>query len=344
MDRDTFLALASALEDFGRAGSVARGGQRNTGQFYNTLAEAGQKAEQRKLDEKKAQAEMVRQSVLDKYKANEESRAQAKFEAETAVSADDKDPNSEKSKVAQDLAKKLMPTRDFSGMSAAQLKTALPTLEKMYSIDENNRVRQENARLAGMQRQETADLNKTMKTQEQDRKAAELRDKKTTAYSEVLQKTNIPSAVATIENVERLIPKTGDIPGYGRVAGMLPDALVSKEGEDIRQAVSSLFNIELKDRSGAAVTDQELNRLRKEFGEGSWKSDDQLRKGIEQYKKRLREVIRNIEAGFDPEAKAEYQSRGGRDFGSALGAPSENMKTIGGKKFRKVQGGWEEVQ
>jgi hypothetical protein len=344
MDRDTFLALASALEDLGRAGSVARGGQRNSGQFYQTLAEAGQKAEQRKIDEKKAQAEMVRQSVLDKYKANEEQRAQAKFESEAAVSAEDKDPNSEKSRVAQDLAKKLMPTRDFSGMSAAQLKTALPTLEKMYTIDENNRARQENAQLMAGQRMETRDLNRTLQEQDRERKQSELMDKKTTAYSEVLQKTNIPSAVATIENVERLLPKTGDIPGYGRVAGMLPDFAVSKEGEDLRQAVSSLFNIELKDRSGAAVTDQELNRLRKEFGEGSWKSDDQLRKGIEQYKNRLREVIRNIEAGFDPQAKQVYQERGGRDFGKAIGEPSDETKTIGGKRFRKVQGGWEEIK
>lgn len=136
MDRDTFLALASALEDFGRAGSVARGGQRNTGQFYNTLAEAGQKAEQRKLDEKKAQAEMVRQSVLDKYKANEETRAQAKFEAEKSTGEDD--PNSPTSTVMRNVLSKRFPDQDFTGMTARQMK-ALPLKAEAASGGSNKR-------------------------------------------------------------------------------------------------------------------------------------------------------------------------------------------------------------
>lgn len=337
MDRDTFLALASALEDLGRASAVARGGQRNSGQFYQTLAESGQRAEQRKLDQARADAEAKRQAILDSYRAKQEEREAAKFgiekqqlEAQTAMESEEKDPSSQKSKMAQDLAKKLMPSRDFSNMSAYQLKTAMPTLEKMYSIEENNRARKENLQAQLAQRQDTKELTSSIRAQEQARKSEEQMDKRVNKYMDTLQKTGVPAAVSSVENVERLLPKTGDIPGYGRVSGMMPDLLVSQEGEDLRQAVSTLFNIELKDRSGAAVTDQELQRLRKEFGEGSWKSDDQLRKGITQYKSRLKEVIRNIEAGFDPDARTVYQERGGRNFSDALGK-AEETKTIGGK-------------
>lgn len=123
MDRDTFLALASALEDLGRAQSVARGGQRNTGQFYQMLAESGQKAEQRKLDQAKADAEAKRQAVLDTYKANEENRAKAKFEAETSAGEDD--PNSKASQIMRNIMQKRFPEQDFSNMTARQIK-AIP--------------------------------------------------------------------------------------------------------------------------------------------------------------------------------------------------------------------------
>lgn len=144
-------------------------------------------------------------------------------------------------------------------------------------------------------------------------------DRNTRAYSDKLARSNVPTAIAQLERVYTMLPPEGDAPGYGRVTGALPDALVSQKGEDLRQGVQAIFNIELKDRSGAAVSDQELNRLKKEFGEGSWKTSDQLRKGLAQYENRLKEVVRNINAGEDPTALQEYVKRGGRDFGSFKG-------------------------
>lgn len=144
-------------------------------------------------------------------------------------------------------------------------------------------------------------------------------DSNARAYADRLAKTNVPAAVAQLEKVYGMLPPEGEAPGYGRVAGILPDALVSQKGEDLRQGVQAIFNIELKDRSGAAVSDQELDRLKREFGQGSWKTADQLRKGLIQYENRLKEVIRNINAGEDPEVTKEYVKRGGKDFGNIKG-------------------------
>lgn len=141
-------------------------------------------------------------------------------------------------------------------------------------------------------------------------------DKKVTKYSETLEKTNVPKAVSQLESVYSKLPPKGDVPGYGLVEGRFPDLAAGEKGRDLRQTVMALFNIELKDRSGAAVTDTELQRLKDEFGSGAWKTEDQLRKGIALYQARLKEVIRNIEAGVDPEASSEYIKRGGRDLKS----------------------------
>jgi hypothetical protein len=152
------------------------------------------------------------------------------------------------------------------------------------------------------------------------------KDKETHTYSETLARSGVPAAVSQLEHVYTMLPAEGDAAGYGRVAGMLPDALVSQKGEDLRQGVQTLFNIELKDRSGAAVTDQELNRLKREFGEGTWKTADQLRKGLASYQRRLKEVSRNINAGVDPSTTKEYVTRGGRDFNSKWGREEKDAK------------------
>lgn len=49
---------------------------------------------------------------------------------------------SEESQLAQTLAKKMLPEKDFSTMSAAQIKTLLPTISKMYDSEWENKFKQ----------------------------------------------------------------------------------------------------------------------------------------------------------------------------------------------------------
>lgn len=55
----------------------------------------------------------------------------------------EEDPNSDESKLAQELAGKMLPGKDFSTMSASQIKGMLPTLERMYSSEWENKFKQE---------------------------------------------------------------------------------------------------------------------------------------------------------------------------------------------------------
>lgn len=138
------------------------------------------------------------------------------------------------------------------------------------------------------------------------------------------EKAGLPSMIPVIETAGQITPEM-EVWVSGPRSGV-PDMLVRDVGnlkaQDIRQArqdVAKLFNITLKDRSGAAVTNQELERLKKEFGTGMFKAEGQLIGAI----KRAREII---EAHYNGIAAS---------FGKpALDAYNQNVEAVGGRPFR----------
>lgn len=140
------------------------------------------------------------------------------------------------------------------------------------------------------------------------KKAAQLA-KNTQTLSKRIDDLGIPEAITQFETIARLIPKSGDVPGFGRAESLVPNVLAGKDARKLRQAVQALQNVKIKDRSGAAVTPQEFVRLEEEFGTGKLKTEEQLRQGLNQAVASYRERVRNTMAGFDEETKAEYMSR-----------------------------------
>lgn len=182
-----------------------------------------------------------------------------------------------------------------------------------------------------------AELDQQRREDKKDAAEAKAKDKldtRVTKYSEEMQQTGVPKALGQLEIIHGIMDKSEDVPGFGQTAA-LPDLMISREGQDLRQATQTLFNIELKDRSGAAVVDQELQRLKAEFGQGNWKTDRQLREGIRMYEKRLHEVIRNMNAGVDSSVADEYAARGGRDTRKYQPSPEE--KWVKGKRYIRGQ-------
>lgn len=139
-------------------------------------------------------------------------------------------------------------------------------------------------------------------------------------YSGMLEKTNIPSAISVADDVIRLLPAPGvNIPGFGPVASKVPGLLIGGDGQRMRQAVGKMMNIELKDRSGVALRDEEIERLKSEFGSGTWSTEQQLRDGVSAYVNRLNEIATNVVASAPQDAVSEYQRRGGRDIKATFG-------------------------
>lgn len=103
-----------------------------------------------------------------------------------------------------------------------------------------------------------------------------------------------------------------DIPGFSVQAPFIGGRYaVTPEGRMLQSKIQKIFNIELKDRSGAAVTTPEMNRLKEEFASGNFNTEEEMLGALKQYKTALKDFVRRSEAQFSPEALAEFKSRGG---------------------------------
>ena len=79
-------------------------------------------------------------------------------------------------------------------------------------------------------------------------------------------------ALRQIENYIASLAKSGGIgnlPGVGPAGGRTPGIFTSAEGKKLRSLIAGFSNLRLKERSGAAVTESELNRFMEELAGGA---------------------------------------------------------------------------
>lgn len=148
-------------------------------------------------------------------------------------------------------------------------------------------------------------------------------DTEVTKLSTMLEKSNAPTFEAILGDIENTVKGLKDIPGFGQT-GFLPGFMLSDAGKDLRRKIASLRNIELKDRSGAAVTDQELRRFLEELGTGLFQTDRDLVDALKNVRTRFEPVKQNIAAGFGDDVLGEYAARGGMrlERGANAAAPA----------------------
>lgn len=178
--------------------------------------------------------------------------------------------------------------------------------------------------------------------------------KNTQTLAKRIEDMGTPEAITQFKTISSLIPKEGNVPGYGRAESLVPSFLLSDEGRALRQAVQGLQNVKIKDRSGAAVTPPEFVRLREEFGTGKLKTVEQLRQGLNQAVSAYRERVRNAFAGFDENTKSEYLSRnqmdnpldtlssfdfGGKTGGALQNSANQIMEIKSDAEYKKLPSG-----
>ena len=159
----------------------------------------------------------------------------------------------------------------------------------------------------------------------------------TSKLSTALEKANLPEADATLGAVEDMLKKNPGLAEY--ITGpksLLPDAVVGPEVTSARQAFNKLFNVTLKLRSGAAVTQQELDRLKQEFAVGVAKKPEQVGEAVKQARNIISRHYQSVVGGYGPDV---------------LNAYNENVRQVGGRpvleqKPAGASGGWtvEEVK
>lgn len=130
-------------------------------------------------------------------------------------------------------------------------------------------------------------------------------------FSTALEKGGIPSAYAILEDARAKI--TPDVlPYLTGPAGFIPDAALSKKVTDARQALQRAQNIELKERSGAAVTESEYQRYKKEAGVGLFKKPEQITAWLDMGQRALDRHYQSIAAGFPEDVRNRYFEEAGR--------------------------------
>jgi hypothetical protein len=129
------------------------------------------------------------------------------------------------------------------------------------------------------------------------------------------EKANLPQMDAVLKNAEASVLDDKVLEYINGPKSSVPDFAVSKDITNARQAIDQLFNITLKDRSGAAVTIPELERLKNEFGRGVFKKPGQLREAVSKARGIVENHYRGIAAGFGKSALDDY---------------NKNMEEIGG--------------
>lgn len=148
------------------------------------------------------------------------------------------------------------------------------------------------------------------------------RNQQVAALGTALERANLPEADTVLRGVEEALKETPQIADY--ISGpksIAPDMVLPKEITAGRQAFQKLFNITLKNRSGAAVTIPEFERLKSEFASGVWKKPEQLVEGVKQARKIITDHYRSVAAGYGPDTLKAY---------------NENLRQSGGSPILEV--------
>lgn len=169
-------------------------------------------------------------------------------------------------------------------------------------------------------------------------------------FGKTIEKAGFAESYAVLDEAARLV--TPDTVKYlAGPAAYVPDAALDKPVKNARQALSRLFNITLKDRSGAAVTIPEFERLKKEFGTGLWNTPDQVTEGLRQAREVLDKHYASVSAGFPEDVRSKYfeQMKSAVPFGGTGGSPTLpaapaqkkviRTGTFNGRKVRQYEDG-----
>jgi hypothetical protein len=97
--------------------------------------------------------------------------------------------------------------------------------------------------------------------------------------------STVSALSAGLDELERMLPPEGeDIPGVG-ATGFLPDRALSAQGRQIRTAVTNVADLVGRLRSGAAISESEIERFRQIIGAAG--TDAELISGIRRIRREI---------------------------------------------------------
>jgi hypothetical protein len=132
-----------------------------------------------------------------------------------------------------------------------------------------------------------------------------------TKFSATLEKAGVPELESALGMAEGRLAmhKQGELPGYGRFEGMLPDWAASSDVQQSRSDMQQAANILLKARSGAAVTEPEQQRFLREVASGKGFTEEAMRHGWANLRKSFEAKKGNLVSGVSDDVLNTYNER-----------------------------------
>lgn len=248
------------------------------------------------------------------------------------------DPMSERSKTAQKFVINAFKMSDgadsdiIRGMSAKEIKE-LGVFDVMQNFAAAKAKAAEQAESRQLRIEQHQDRQQ-QQVENRDLRRETKEDKDVSRISDHISKSGLESLEDKLDEVEGIMgtlkkdPKTGqpeNIPGFGRVGSLAPNILRLGKAKKLQQLIKGLGNVQLKSRSGAAVTTQELQRFIGEFGSGTFESEEALLNGLTNLRRALAADKSAIFAGSPQEAVQKYNERFGANFEQQLPAQPLNQ-------------------
>jgi ABC-type sulfate transport system substrate-binding protein len=313
-------------------------------QDYSSIGKAGQMRYDEGLERMKSRRAEALQSDQMNQAAEKMGREDRAFKQKTDAS----DPMAVRFKTA---IKQAMPEvvgniKDWDEMTLEDLEMTFPLVYKQYAdklAADSERYR------ANIAAGEKADRRAEQKAREEERYNDKL-DKQTQdlsgdisgvqdmflTFDAVERSLGAPLESFEIDQKSKELKKRNDrgelepvdLPGVS-MWGLGRVSAYSSDARQLSNAMEKLFNVTLKDRSGAAVTSTELERLRSEFSQGKFNTEAEMIDAMKRFKAAAFQALQNKEAAYSPEVVNRYQSRGGMTS-SVLAPGARSLQSFGG--------------
>lgn len=139
-------------------------------------------------------------------------------------------------------------------------------------------------------------------------------------YSDQLEKAGLPEIETSIGELNKTLadyrdPESGMLKGDLPGTGPLGRFSIGDEARNIQRMRQQASNILLKARSGAAVTEPEFDRFKKEFAGTMVSTDQDFLDAWDDFQATVAAKRRNIEQGIPKEARIAYDQDLGGSFG-----------------------------
>lgn len=131
-----------------------------------------------------------------------------------------------------------------------------------------------------------------------------------------------------------------DLPGYGRLAGRLPDELVSDDGVALRQSLGAMLAEYRKGVTGAGMSDAERTEYGQITGLMQSGSDQSVRQGVERLNRAMQARAKAMGSGFRTDVSGEYGRRE-PSFAAAMGSTGAPTRGAGAPEKVRVSNGTE---